>query len=97
MLRLGSWQAAREGVSGRLLDPFTSRPRPAWAVIDRLVEHIEPALIEADDLDLVKTGLERIRNDGNGAQVQRRSLERTGQLIDVVAQAVRITAGHEGE
>ncbi len=97
MLRFAMWQAAREGVSGRLLDPFTSRPRPPWSVVDRLVEYIEPALIDADDFDLVKAGLERIRHEGNGAQVQRRSMERTGQLIDVVAQAVRITAGQEGE
>jgi carboxylate-amine ligase len=97
MVRFATWQAAREGLNGRLLDPFTSRPRPAWSVIDRLVEHIEPALIDADDLDLVKAGLDRVRNDGNGAQIQRRTMERTGQLVDVVAQAVRITAGQEGE
>jgi carboxylate-amine ligase len=95
MVRLAAWQAAREGVSGRLLDPRTSRPRPAWDVIDDLVEHVRPALSEAGDVDLVKEGLERLRTRGNGAQLQRRTMERTGQLIDVVAHAVRVTAGHE--
>jgi len=95
MLRLASWQASREGLTGRLLDPHTVRPRPAWSVIDQLVEHISEALEDADDLARVKDGLERVRQEGNGAQVQRRSMERTGQLIDVVSQAVRLTAGQE--
>ena len=86
---------AAEGVSGRLLDPFTLRPQPAWNVIDRLVEHIRPALGAADDVEVVKAGLERVRTRGNGAQLQTRMMERTGQLIDVVAHAVRVTAGLE--
>lgn len=97
MLRLSSWQASREGLTGRLLDPRTARPRPAWSVVDQLVEHIHVALEDAGDLARVKEGLERIRNEGNGAEIQRRTMERTGQLIDVVSQAVRITAGQEGE
>ncbi len=97
LVRFATWQAAREGVSGRLLDPFTLRPQRAWDVIDRLVEHIRPALGEADDVQLVKEGLERVRTRGNGAQLQERTMERTGQLIDVVAHAVRVTAGHEEE
>lgn len=95
MVRLATWQAAREGTEGRLLDPFTSRPRLAWDVLDRLVEHIGPALSEAGDVEVVKEGLERIRTRGNGAQLQTRTMERTGQLIDVVAHAVRVTAGQE--
>jgi carboxylate-amine ligase len=95
LVRFAMWQAAREGVPGRLLDPFTLRPRPAWDVIDRLVEHIRPALGEAGDVEVVKEGLERVRTRGNGAQLQERMMERTGQLIDVVAHAVRVTAGHE--
>ncbi|MBC7308111.1 MAG: glutamate--cysteine ligase, partial [Dietzia sp.] len=97
MVRLATWQAAREGTTGRLLDPLTSRPRPAWDVVDQLVEHIHPALSESGDVELVKEGLERIRTRGNGAQLQARTMERTGQLIDVVAQAVRVTAGQEEE
>lgn len=95
MVRLATWQAAREGTEGRLLDPFTSRPRLAWDVVDRLVEYVAPALSEAGDVELVKEGLERIRTRGNGAQLQTRTMERTGQLIDVVAHAVRVTAGQE--
>ena len=49
----------------------------------------------AGDVEVVKEGLERVRTRGNGAQLQTRMMERTGQLIDVVAHAVRVTAGHE--
>lgn len=95
LLRVASWQASREGLSGRLLDPHSCRPRPAWAVVDALVSHCRAALDDHGDLDLVVDGISRLREEGNGAQVQRRQMERTGQLIDVVAQAVRLTAGHD--
>ncbi|EWT00608.1 carboxylate--amine ligase [Intrasporangium oryzae NRRL B-24470] len=95
LLRLGAWQASREGIDGVLLDPFTSRPVPAWDVVDRLVDHVRPALKAAGDLEAVEDGLERLRREGNGAIRQRRMYERTGQLVDVVAHAVRVTAGLE--
>jgi carboxylate-amine ligase len=96
LLRLASWQAAREGVEGQLLDPSTYQPVPAGEVLDRLVEHVSLALANNGDDKLVAAGLERLRSRGNGAMRQRATLERTGQLVDVVAQAVRLTAG-QGE
>ena len=44
LLRLATWQASREGISGQLLDPHVSRPRPAREVVDQLVEYVGPAL-----------------------------------------------------
>lgn len=95
MLRLASWQASREGMSGSLLDPRTQRPRPAWAVVDDLVEHLSSAVEAAGDTRVVADGMRRIRDHGTGAELQRRTLDRTGNLIDVVAQAVRLTAGQD--
>lgn len=95
VLRLASWQASREGVEGRLLDVHTLRPVPAWSVLDALLEHVGPALDDAGDLERVSQGLATIREAGTGATRQRRTHARTGQLVDVVAQAVRITSGHE--
>ena len=92
MLRLATWQAAREGLEGQLLDPFTGRPKPCWDVVDALVDHIRPALEDVGDLDAVQEGLARLREEGNGAIRQRRMLERTGQLVDLVAESVRSTA-----
>ncbi len=95
LLRLAAWQAGREGLGGALLHPLTSRPRPATEVIDALVEHVRPALTAAGDLGVVEDGIERLRVHGSGAARQRRTLEHTGRLVDVVSQAVRATAGLE--
>lgn len=97
MLRLASWQASRDGMTGSLLDPRTQRPRPAWSVVDDLVQHIGDALEGAGDNDIVADGIRRIRDHGTGAELQRRTMERTGNLVDVVAQAVRLTAGQDDE
>ena len=92
LLRLATWQAAREGLSGQLLDPVTGRPKPCWEVVGALVEHVTPALEAVGDLAAVQDGLARLREEGNGAIRQRRMFERTGQLVDVVAESVRATA-----
>ncbi|CAA9381132.1 MAG: FIG01130456: hypothetical protein [uncultured Nocardioides sp.] len=93
MIRLANWQAGRDGVGGALLDPQTTRPRPAREVLDDLVAHVRPALEETGDLDHVREGIERVLTVGNGAARQRAALERTGQLTDVVAELARVTAG----
>jgi carboxylate-amine ligase len=95
MLRLATWQAARHGLEGNLLDPATYRPRPAADVIDTLLAHVRPALEDSGDSDLVHDTLAQVRERGTGARLQRRTLERTGDLAEVVAAAARRTAGHE--
>jgi len=97
MIRLATWQAARYGTGGELLDPFTHRPRPAGEVLDLLLAHVRPALEEYGDTELVLEGLARLREVGTGADRQRRVLERTGSLHDVVQAAVRTTLGQEGQ
>jgi carboxylate-amine ligase len=94
LLRFASWQAGRDGIEGRLIDWRTGLPRPCWDVLDALLEHVGPALEAAGDLTAVTEGLDRLRVEGNGAVRQRAVLARTGQLADVVADAVRVTAGH---
>ena len=93
MLRLANWQAGRFDVSGSLLDPFSGRPRPARDVLAGMVEHVRPALEASGDRILVEEGLERVLTTGTGSTRQRRVLERTGQLTDVVAELARVTAG----
>ncbi|TDE92756.1 YbdK family carboxylate-amine ligase [Occultella glacieicola] len=95
MIRLANWQAARHGMAQNLLEPVTSRPRPAGEVVTALVEHVRPALTDSGDLDLVLEGVARIGSRGTGADLQRRTLERTGDLAEVVAAAARRTIGHE--
>lgn len=92
MLRLAVWQAGRFGVSEDLLDPVTTRPRPADDVLADLVDFVRPALQEAGDEDLVEAGVARVLAEGTGADRQRRTQERTGDLRDVMAEVLSVTA-----
>jgi carboxylate-amine ligase len=96
MLRLATWQAARAGVDGALLDPLTYRPRRAAEVLAGLVTHIRAALEANGDVALVEDRLHRVLSRGNGARRQRSVLEKTGRLVDVVADLAGVTAsrGH---
>jgi carboxylate-amine ligase len=94
LLRFASWQAGRDGLSGNLIDWRTGLPRPCWSVVEQLMDHVGAALEANGDLEVVQAGLERLREEGNGAIRQRTMLERTGQVVDVVAESVRATAGH---
>jgi len=95
LIRLAMWQAGREGVDGMLLDPQAFTPRPALAVVQQLVDHVRESLDAHGDLDLVEAGVERLAEVGNGASRQRRTFERTGRLVDVVAEATRVTVTSE--
>ena len=95
LLRLATWQASREGISGHLLDPHVSRPRPAREVVNELVEHVGPALRATGDERLVVDGIERVFTHGTGARRQRAVMARTGRLAEVVADLVRATSGLE--
>lgn len=95
LLRLSSWLAGREGLDGELLDPRTHRPVPASQAVRDLVAHIAPALRCAGDEETVGAGVERLITQGTGATRQRRTFAHTGRLVDVVAEAVRVTGGQE--
>ena len=73
LLRGASWRAARYGMSGELADLTGPRVRlrPAWDVVDALLEHAGPALDDAGDQAMATDGLRRIRERGNGAEAQR--------------------------
>ncbi len=95
VLRLATWQAARWGISARLLDPLTSRPRPASDVISALVAHVLPALKRSGDEALVTERIDTVFVRGNGATRQREILEKTGHLSDVVDALARATVGQD--
>ena len=88
VLRLAGWQAARSGLDGTLLDPGGWRAAPADAVLNGVVEHVTPALLDAGDLDVVRELLDATLARNTGAARQRAVLERTGDLRAVVADAV---------
>jgi len=86
LLRAAHWNAAHTGVGDTLLDPRTGHPRPAWSLVDELVEVVEPGLRAHGDLEDVRAGLERLRRVGSGADRQRRTLARTGSIPAVLAE-----------
>ncbi len=93
LLRLAVWQAGRDGVDGVLVDPVSRRPRPWIEVVRDLVIHVHDSLEGFDDIERVEVGIDRLTRVGTGATGQRRTLAKTGQLIDVIVDAVRRTAG----
>jgi carboxylate-amine ligase len=78
VLRMAEFQAARYGLDGDLLDPIGEETRSARTAIEALVDHVSPALQRSGDLDRVTSGVQRILEQGNGAQRQRRTLAASG-------------------
>ena len=93
LLRLAQWRAGHDGVDGVLLDPSSRRPRPWIDVTRDLINHVRDSLEEFGDMERVEVGIDRLAQIGNGATAQRRTYAKTGQLLDVVVEAVRRTAG----
>ncbi|MFE9775250.1 glutamate--cysteine ligase [Streptomyces sp. NPDC005931] len=93
LLRLAAWQAARSGLTGELLHPRTMRRMPAETVVRTLLDHAAEALEDHGDLERAREDCAALLREGNGAQVQRELMERTGSLRDVVTECVRHTQG----
>ncbi len=91
LLRLAGWKASRWGLRGELLDPVTSRPAPALAVVNSLINHLREALEGIGDLHRVEELVDDLLHVGTGAVRQLEVLHRTGALEDVVADAANCT------
>ncbi|WP_043807290.1 glutamate--cysteine ligase [Rhodococcus triatomae] len=74
VLRAANWLAARDGLAGRALDPWTARPVAAGELLTALVVHVRDALDELGDRDRVRRTLEWVCRSGTGAAWQRRML-----------------------
>lgn len=72
------WTAARHGTAARVIDPMTGEIAPTWDIAGRMLAAIRPVLAELGDEDYVRSGLDRIRRDGTGAERQLRAYERDG-------------------
>jgi glutamate---cysteine ligase / carboxylate-amine ligase len=93
LLRLAVWRAGHDGVGGVLVDPMSRRPRPWIEVMRDLVSYVHDSLEGFGDIERVEVGIDRLTRVGTGATGQRRTYAKTGQLVDVVVEAVRRTAG----
>ncbi|TDC36891.1 glutamate--cysteine ligase [Micromonospora sp. KC213] len=93
LLVAAHWRAAHDGLEGDGVDLTTGELRPAWELLDRLVDRVRPALAEHGDLAEVTDLLGGLRRHGTGAARQRAVYARTGRLEDVVADVARQTRG----
>ncbi|HEX3589543.1 MAG TPA: glutamate--cysteine ligase [Pseudonocardiaceae bacterium] len=84
VLRGQLWRAARDGLSGRCVDPRSGDLVPTWELIDGLVDELRPYLLAAGDIDHVTATLARLRGEGGGAQRQRAVLAERGSLTAVI-------------
>ncbi|SEG91893.1 carboxylate-amine ligase [Nonomuraea solani] len=83
-VRAATWQAARSGLEGELIDPAGGVPRPAAVVLGRLVEGLRPQLEQSGDWELVSELVEEALAKGSSAERQRRAYARGERLADVV-------------
>ncbi|MCU1570572.1 MAG: hypothetical protein JWR33_1313 [Naasia sp.] len=92
--RAAMWQAARGGLSGKLLDSGVHpRPLPAAEVVRALVGRLRPQLEELGDFDQVHELAETVLARGTSADRQRAAFAERGELDDVVTHVVRESQG----
>ena len=91
LLRLAMWRASRSGLEDDLVHPVSRHAAPAREVVGALLDHVRPALERNGDLETVERLLERVVAEGTGARRQRRVYRETGDMAEVVADAVRRT------
>lgn len=95
LMRLAMWSASRYGVQSTLWDPHSRGPREARVVVDALLRYVGAALRAHGDEERVRAAVTSILESGTGSEVQRETLQRTGSLAEVVAEAIRRT--HPGD
>ncbi|KUH81174.1 MULTISPECIES: glutamate--cysteine ligase [unclassified Mycobacterium] len=92
LLRAAYWRAARDGWSGCVPDAATGRLVPSPEQAARLIDHIEAALVAGGDTEAVSAFMDRLSARGNGADLQRASASRHGDLTGVVDDLLDLTA-----
>lgn len=84
LVHAARWRAARYGVEGTLVDLTERRVAPAGEVVDRLLDHLRPALEQEGDWDEVGALVARALEGGNGAVRQRAAFAQRGDMEDVL-------------
>jgi carboxylate-amine ligase len=92
LLRAAMWRAARHGLTDQLIDVQGRTTRDAADLVQDLLQLIEPVLVERGEWAEVVSTCQRLVQEGNGAERQRRAFERRGSLEDVVDMLVAATS-----
>lgn len=95
LLVMALWQAARFGVSDRLIQPDVGLKADATQSIERLAHYLEPALRKLGDETIVRDFFDRLETRGTGADYQRRYASTHG-LDELVLHLADRTLDTEG-
>jgi carboxylate-amine ligase len=91
-LKAAYWRSARDGLDGNAIDLLESHASlPARKLLERLVEHVRPALEDVGDYHMVNAELARLDYMGNGAMRQRRAWRRRQDVRDIIAELATAT------
>jgi len=93
LLRAASWRAARSGLEGDLVDVRGRELVPPSRAVRLLLEHLDDALTEAGDRDVVHELAVDAMARGSSAARQRQRANRSGGLAAVVDMLVAETRG----
>jgi glutamate---cysteine ligase / carboxylate-amine ligase len=83
--------AARRGLTGPGIDPFTGQTIDARSLRSRLVGHVRPALSDYGDTETITSLLHRLDDQGTGADRQRALLAAAGSASAFVEALARAT------
>ena len=88
--------AARRGLAGTGVDPFTGQAADARSLRSRLLDHVYPALSHRGDAPAITGLLRRLDDQGTGADRQRALFASAGSTPEFVEALARATlSGHE--
>jgi carboxylate-amine ligase len=83
--------AARRGLAGTGVDPFTGQPADARSLRSRLLDHVYPALSDRGDAQTITGLLRRLDQRGTGADRQRALFASAGSASRFVEALARAT------
>lgn len=85
------WRAARDGLEGQAVDVASGQPRPAWDLLNQLVEQVTPVLDRHGDLATVEQLLASMADRGTGAARARALFAKTADAREVMLAAADAT------
>lgn len=91
ILKLATWRAARFGLAGTLVDPLATGAVTTDRAVRKMLDHVRPALEDAEDWMVVAPLVEHLLETGSSAQRQRALVRAGGTFHDVVASLIAAT------
>lgn len=91
LLRAAFWRAARDGITGELVDPANGRTIAGRNWLDELIATVRPALEQVGDYRFAAETAGAVLARGNGAARQRRAFRAHHDLGDVLTELAEAT------